>query len=206
MRGLWLGCLLVGCATAREIPRGAPPRTPALSEEAREPIVAAARSLVGKHFGDDCTGLVRAVFRVRSVDLLADAEPGDNGVTAIYRFALGRGRVFTGGHPLPGDLVFFHDTWDQNGDGRVNDGLTHVGLVESIDPDGTVSVIHRVQRGVVRYRMNLQHPSIRQDAKTGAVLNDYLRPKGRGPAVLTGQLFAAYATLFTRVEPVASAR
>ena len=75
------------------------------AEAAREGVVTAARAWVGKPFADDCSGLVRAVFKTRSVDVLDDGERGDNGVTAIYRFALARGRVFTGGHPLPGVLA-----------------------------------------------------------------------------------------------------
>jgi hypothetical protein len=174
-----------------------------LDETARARVVAAAQRFVGTKTGDDCTGLVRAVFEPLHVDLLADAELSDNGVTAIYRFAQVRGRVFTGGHALPGDLVFFKDTYDQNHDGRNNDGLTHVGIVESVDSDGTVSVIHRVQRGVVRYRMNLAHPDARNDPRTGQPINDYLRPASGGrPPVLAGQLFAAYATLFI-AEPIA---
>jgi hypothetical protein len=221
-------CLLAGCATGAPVgsladgsafhplgrpappapvPSSVPARPALLGEDARAAVVSAARELVGTKTGADCTGLVRAVFDRVHVNLMTDAEPGDNGVTAIYRFALGRGRVFTGGHPLPGDLVFFRDTYDRNDDGQPNDGLTHVGLVESIDPDGTVSVIHRVQRGVVRYRMNLAHPDARKDPRSGLAINDYLRPQTRGaPAVLTGQLFAAYATLFLREAPVASAR
>jgi hypothetical protein len=103
---------------------------------------------------------------------------------------------------LPGDLVFFRETYDQNRDGRRNDGLTHVGLVEDVDAAGTVTVIHRVSRGVVRYRMNLARPEVQKDPRTGAVLNDRLRAPGRGrPQVLTGQLFAAYATLLPLAAP-----
>jgi hypothetical protein len=221
MRIAWSACALAltGCATGapagamegwgfrtfgpagfpRGVPQDIPARNPVLGEGARDAVVAAARALVGKSGGDDCTALVRAIFRKVDVDVLADAAPDDNGVTAIYRFAQGRGRVFTSSHPMPGDLVFFRDTYDRNHDGQDNDGLTHVGLVDGIEPDGTVEVIHRVQRGVVRYRMNLEHPDQRVGSG-GETINDYLRPAGRGrAAVLAGQLFAAYATLYTQV-------
>jgi hypothetical protein len=170
----------------------------------RQTAVGLARSLVGKQkptirgkaLGADCTGLVLGVYREMGLDLLKKAKPGDNGVTAIYRFARKHGRVYTGGWPVAGDLVFFKETYDQNRDGVQNDGLTHVGLVEDVDDDGTVTVIHRVKRGVVRYRMNLRHPELRVDPKTGRVLNDALRARGGDRAgATTGQLFAAYATL-----------
>jgi hypothetical protein len=170
---------------------------------AREGAVDAARRFVGKskitvngkRFGDDCTGLVRAVYAQVGVDLMADATRDDNGVSAIYRFAGKHGRHFAGGRPVPGVLVFFKETYDFNRDGRSNDGLTHIGVVEDVEVDGTVIVIHRVARGVVRYRMNLSHPT-QAASPTGERWNDWLRAEGPGAKPqLTAQLFAGYATL-----------
>ena len=122
-------------------------------------------------------------------------------IAAIYRYAQQRGRVFDAGRPMPGDLVFFRETYDLNRDGRLNDGLTHIGIVEDVDAEGTVTVIHRVSRGVVRYRMNLANPDVRVDRATGRVYNDALRHSGPGRReVLTGQLFAGYATLLSASE------
>ncbi|HLL82342.1 MAG TPA: CHAP domain-containing protein [Longimicrobium sp.] len=206
----------VETAKVRAFTPAAMPRAPLEDDGPNEPLppsallgdrqtaVQLARGLVGKHkptlrgkaLGADCTGLVLGVYREMGLDLLKSAKPGDNGVTAIYRFARKHGRVYTDGWPVAGDLVFFKETYDQNRDGRQNDGLTHVGLVEDVTDDGTVTVIHRVSRGVVRYRMNLRHPDQRVDAKTGRVLNDALRaPGGDRAGATTGQLFAAYATL-----------
>jgi hypothetical protein len=71
-----------------------------------------------------------------------------------------------------------------------------VGIVDQVEEDGTVTVIHRVKRGVVRYRMNLSRPSVAKDPRNGKILNDTLRAPGPGKSfALTGQLFAAYATL-----------
>jgi cell wall-associated NlpC family hydrolase len=189
----------------REEPEEQPLRVP---PRARERTVEIARSLVGKEqiviggrqFPSDCSGLVRGLFERLGVDVLSDARSNDNAVTAIFRYAERHGRVYTGGRPVAGDLVFFRDTYDVNRDGRENDGLTHVGIVSEIEEDGTVSVIHHVRDGVRKYRMNLAHPGISR-ASDGHTINDWLRPAGvRGPAQLTGQLFAAYATLLP-VEP-----
>ena len=120
----------------------------------------------------------------------------DNGVTAIFRYAERSGRVYRGGWPVPGDLVFFRETYDLNRDGHLNDGLTHVGIVDTVSDDATVTIIHRVRRGVVRYRMNLNHPDRRTDPDSGRPINDYLRASSpQTKAQLTGQLFAAYATV-----------
>src|SRR5260370_3614760 len=190
---LWMGAAVAagGCATSSSGSREGSTSPAAVRPDetsppnraaSREKVVSVAQSLVGKtrihlgrkHYPDDCTGLVRAVFDQVGIDLFSRARPGDNGVTAIYRFAESRGRIYTGGRPVAGDLVFFHDTYDRNRDARRNDGLTHIGLVEKVEDDRTVWIIHRVRRGVVRYRMNLDQPDLLID-KSGPVLNDYLR-------------------------------
>lgn len=193
-------------AATREIPDAADdhPGTPVtVAAGARQTAVGTARGLLGKtrvvvrgkRYGDDCTSFVRAIYEPLGVNLLTEAEPGDNGVTAMWRFASHHGRIFEGGRPLPGDLVFFKETYDLNRDGNTNDGLTHIGLVEDIEPDGTVLVIHRVARGVVRYRMNLANPT--QLRTTGGKrLNDWLRTEAPGSKPrLTAELFAGFATL-----------
>jgi hypothetical protein len=190
------------------------PRRPA-GPEAREEVLAAARGLVGRTkiqlsgrtWPADCTGFVEAVHSRAGVSLRGAAAKGDNGVTAFYRYARAKGRVYTRGTPRPGDLVFFRETYDRNRDGRRNDGLTHVALVDEVESDGTVVVIHRVTRGVVRYRMNLDRPHLRRDPRTGEVLNDLLRAPGAGKTpVLTGQLFAAYGSVLPEPRPAAVAR
>lgn len=179
-------------AATTELPRGS-----------RERALSLARSLVGqkrvvingRKYPDDCTGLIKGIFDQLNVEMTHEAQKGDNGVRALHRFATAHGRLFTGGRPIPGDLVFFSETYDVNRDGRVNDGLSHVGIVDSVLEDGTVTVIHKVARGVVRYRMNLLRPDEHKDA-TGVVLNDYLRIQGpKKREVLTGQLFTTYATV-----------
>ena len=203
----------------REIPQGTPrpagsgpAETVDAPAGARGTVVTVAQKLVGQRrtvirghaWGDDCTGLVRGVYAQVGVDLMTSAAKGDNGVTAIWRYALSHGRVYEGGRPVAGDLVFFRDTYDLNRDGLTNDGLTHIGLVETIEDDGTVLVIHRVARGIVRYRMNL---TFKDQPRTGdgRVVNDALRPpKGKEPLRLASQLFAGYATLLPIESRLAS--
>lgn len=173
-----------------EGPLVVPPGARALAVQLAQKLVGKSNIVIdGKKYRDDCTGLVGAIYAQLGVDLFQGGEPGDNGVTAVWRFAAAHGRLYEGGRPVGGDLVFFKDTYDLNRDGRVNDGLTHIGLVEKVDEDGTVTVIHRVARGVVRYKMNLQQ-------KDSAAKNDYLRaPGSQSKPLLTSQLFAGYATL-----------
>ncbi len=214
---MYVAFAVSGCAAGPSESRAtvsAPPSPPAASgaevtsppdrpSTNRETVVDTARALMGKtrlqigrkRYPDDCTGLVRAAFDRVGIDLFANARRADTGVGAIYRFAEAHGRIYTGGRPVAGDLVFFHDTYDRKRARRFNRGLTHVGLVEKVEDDRTVWIIHRVRRGVVRYRMNLEKRDIRFD-ESGRVVNDYLRVATPGRRdVLTAQLFAAYATI-----------
>src|SRR5262249_27479110 len=168
------------------------PRQPAVIDERRQRTVELAQNLLGetrlkvgrRTYQNDCTGLVRAVYEQLGINVLQEGHHGDSGVQAIYRFVRLHGRVFVTGAPLPGDLVFFRET---HGD-YPNRRLTHIGLVEAVGDDGTVSVIHRVRRGVVRYHMNLNRRDIHTDPKTGQTINDYLRFAKKGQKqVLTGE-------------------
>lgn len=152
-------------------------------------------SKVSRAVPDDCTGLVRLVYQGEGIDLMnaPGGKPGENGVTAIYRRARAAGALHRRA-PRPGDLVFFRETYDRNRDGRRNDGLTHVGVVESVAKDGTVTFIHRGSAGVERSRLNLRTPRRRVDSH-GRILNDYLRRRtGRTRAYLTGELFSGYGS------------
>jgi len=156
--------------------------------------------LGGRRYASDCSGFVRGVYATQRVDLydgLGELD-GGNGVGRIYTHAIEHGRIHYGPTVHPGDLVFFHNTWDFNRDGLPNDPLTHVGIVETVERDGTVIFVSWVSAGVERYRMNLQRPGIHKTAE-GRVLNDRMRRKGFGDPettrYLTGQLFAAFGTV-----------
>ena len=200
---LALGTL--GCATTSAV-TPAPPTTedwvgwplgPRLEPMAapHNRLAAKAGSLVGlstlrvvvPHLPDDCTGLVRAVYEDSGIELMGAGVRGDNGVTAMYRLAFEKSALHTQA-PAPGDLVFFRETYDRNRDGQHNDGLTHVGVVESVDALGTVTFVHRAGSGVTRAKVN---PAAPLDKRR----NDFLRPAKRGePALLTGELFVTFAS------------
>lgn len=154
----------------------------------------------GKHFRYDCSGLASAVYFSQGINLLDSTaqNPQDNGVRRIRSYVTQHGRLHKGPTTQPGDLVFFHNTYDANNDGQVNDGWTHVGIVEKVRGDGTVIFVSRVSRGIERYRMNLLSFTIHRVGK-GKVLNDFLRRKRRNDRAatryLTGELFAAFGTV-----------
>ena len=203
---------LLGCATQVERPRvPLSIERPCCQSVERAPsrraIVQTAAKLVGaktiesngRRIAYDCAGVTRAVFLRHGIDLYGNSEndPEANGVRHIYAHIQQQGTFHQGPVAHPGDLIFFNDTWDYNGDGKVNDPLTHVGIVERQDPDGTVVFISRVAGAVERYHMNLGLPQVHK-AANGRVLNDYIRRKEFGDSAdtghLTGELFAIFGT------------
>ncbi|MBN8472979.1 CHAP domain-containing protein [Corallococcus exiguus] len=146
---------------------------------------------------DDCSGMTRLAFQQRRLDLLPDdVLPEENGVTAIHRKARALGMLTE--TPKPGALVFFKNTFDRNRDGLINDGLTHIGIVERVGTDGTVTFVHKSGGLVKRSRFNLAQPEARKDAK-GHVINDWLRRKGKKTrGYLAGELVVGFASVDER--------
>ncbi|HYO58047.1 NlpC/P60 family protein [Archangium sp.] len=159
---------------------------------ARRAATLVGASLATYRVPDDCSGLVRAAYQSVGIELLSHGTlPGENAVSAIHRRAQRSGALH---HrtPRPGDLVFFRETYDRNRDGVRNDGMTHLGVIESVERDGTVVFVHRGSSGVKRSRMNLRFPE--QRGQGGRVLNDYIRrAEGGERARLASELFGGYA-------------
>jgi hypothetical protein len=159
--------------------------------------------VAGQRLSYDCAGVTRAIYLTHGIDLFdsAGGDPHVNGVRLIYAHVQQHGRLHDGPLVSPGDLVFFDNTWDYNDDNLVNDPLTHIGVVEQVEMDGTVVFISRVTDGIRRYRMNLAAPHIHR-TEDGRILNDYMRRKRTGDRddtrYLTGELFAVFGT---RIEP-----
>ncbi|REG30589.1 cell wall-associated NlpC family hydrolase [Archangium gephyra] len=151
-------------------------------------------SLTAYRVPDDCSGLVRAAYQEVGIELLSHGTlPGENAVSAIHRRAQRAGALHKR-TPKPGDIVFFRETYDRNRDGERNDGLTHVGVIESVERDGTVVFVHRGGSGVKRSRMNLGFPG--KHGQGGRVLNDYIRrAEGGERARLASELFSGYASV-----------
>lgn len=175
------------------------------SPSIRSAIALAASQLVGartitsqgKQIAYDCAGVARALFLKHGIDLYSDAptDPKVNGVKLIYSHVQRHGMLHQGPIADPGDLVFFDNTWDFNGDGQLNDPLTHVGVVEQVETDGTVVFISRVSGAIERYRMNLDWPHVHKTSE-GRILNDFIRRKlptdPEETNRLTGELFSAF--------------
>lgn len=186
-----------------------PPRTRA-DDPVAERVVATAEGLVGASrivvngdtFRWDCSGFVSAA--------LAGAG-GDWGGGADDLFAVARdARVLhRKRRPSPGDVAFFDNTYDADGDGRTNDVLTHVALVEAVAEDGTITLIHLGSKGIVRIHMNLVHPEDR-DGPEGQRWNDNLRFKSSKDSprtrYLASELWVGFGSFWRLLDERATAQ
>jgi hypothetical protein len=178
-RGSALAVALAACALAAPS-RPAAARDP---EAARTSIVTAARRHLGVRYPGDCSGFVLSLLRTAGVEIAL--RPARSRSESLY-LATRRVRA-----PRPGDLVFFHDTYDRNRDGRANDPYTHVGVVESVS-GAAVVLVHRSSRGIERVRMDLTRPS---DRASNDPVRHRRRSEPRARRVLAGELFAGFGAV-----------
>ena len=189
-----LAALLLFASACASVPRESATRTDDSAE--REKIVEYAGSLLGKKdleslgggFRSDCSGYIVGVYRALGYTLRLEPQPGDRSVAqALFWTLKNKNLVYSGKRPKKADLVFFRGTTEKR---RYR--VSHVGLVASVDEDGTVLILHYSSNGVSQLRMNLRRPDAHK-GRIGRIINDFLK---RGPGDrLSGQLFYAYGDL-----------
>jgi hypothetical protein len=189
-------------ATARLAPPTQPPSARDLTRSPTRPTRAPAATALGRQLADaarrqltagtpgfrqDCSGFVIAALA--KVGIEAGGSAAD-----LYARAEAAGAVHRQPRPAVGDLVFFDNTYDRNGNGLRDDALSHIGIVIEVDDDGTVTLAHDgTSRGKTTLRMNLLHPHDDR-APDGTVWNGALRAGSTSPR-LAGELFAGFASV-----------
>lgn len=141
---------------------------------------------------NQCTNYVKHVFRRVGIELGGGADD-------MWARAESLDALHYDPRPSVGDIAFFDNTFDRDGNGRVDDPLTHVGVVLNVAGDGTITVAHGgATHGTGVFRMNLEHPSERS-SPDGKRWNDYLRHKRAGDPpnarYLASELVAGFATV-----------
>lgn len=142
-------------------------------------------------FSHDALGFIKALLASIGKGL---SLPRDyDSVKGLYHMLKKRGAVKD--RPSPGDLVFFHNTFDQSRNGRMDDAFTHVGIVEKVEGN-TVSFIHFQVKTVIRSRMNLSFPALTHDQALGKRINHILRrAQGDERAYTAAELFAGFGRI-----------
>ena len=136
----------------------------------------------GRSFGMDCSGIVLALYWYAGIDLSkAYNDYSGGGVTRIYHYLEDKDLLYRTLMPVPGDIIFWDNTYDKNKDGKPDDTLTHVGMVVAIDKIGNIDYIHHnYRKGIVLERMNLNNPDTYSLAVNGEqiIVNSAMRMRG----------------------------
>ncbi|MBQ9817530.1 MAG: hypothetical protein IJM59_08735 [Proteobacteria bacterium] len=143
---------------------------------------------------------VMAIYQINGVDLSKVRKPMPS-IAELYQHAFSQKLVYQSTKPAIGDLVFFHNTFDRNRDGRWNDWHSLVGIVESIDQDETISILVYQKDKIERIYMNLKYPEL-QRGKKGQVFNSQLRANEGAQNGISSKLFAGFANLLGDVTSV----
>lgn len=114
-------------------------------------VAAAARHYVANTpvgFRADCSGFIEAILNRAGFSAYGS-------VADFYQRAKDLGALHYNPEPFVGDLVFFHNTYDRNRNGKQDDFYSHIAVVVDVEPDGTIVMAHHgSKRSFIR--MNLQ--------------------------------------------------
>ena len=143
----------------------------------------------GQRFRMDCSGVVRAIYFKAGIDLAKDFNKyKGGGVQRIHATMQAKGLIYRPTVPVPGDILFWDNTYDANHNGRSDDVLSHIGMVVSSDKKtgNVVYVHHHEKKGIVFETMNLLHPN---DPKYNAIMRSQRAKKLPGNKYLASQLY-----------------
>lgn len=165
---------------------GEPAAKPEPPKESGEVAARRCRERVGWRYDGDAGTATRALLKA-CLGREVKAEVLD-----------GKGLKLRGKGPVSGDLVLFHNTYDRNANGSLDDTFTAAGLVVGITGP-RVSFVYLRQGKANLGWLNLSQPNRRRLEQGDQVQNSYLRqvqPNDRADTpYLAGQLLAGFATL-----------
>jgi len=174
--------------------------------QARQDLVKYAKRLIGVkrlsemdgRFKNDCSGFVNGVYALMGRKIKYDfVRQGRPLSESLYLTLRDKNLTYADMPPRPADAVFFKNTLDNS-----YDKITHVGLVEDVQEDGTVVILHYGSGRVGRIKMNLRHPYDYKNGR-GEIINDYLRKRGERQSRddLAGALYFMFGDAFRYTTP-----
>jgi hypothetical protein len=181
-----------GCANLEPRERAAalaagPPRAEGTLTQIQARLAEGGRYVIGRkelvirdrRFAMDCTGTVLAIYYYAGIELDGEfARYSGNGVSRLYQTLEAHRLLYRPVQPVTGDIVFWDNTYDRNGDGEWNDALTHVGMVLAAEEDGTLEYVHlNYRKGITVEYMNLGSPDVHQRLVKGEmrIINSPMR-------------------------------
>ena len=157
---------------------------------------------IGKKDGGDCSGFVTLINRQFSLNLFDENELDKfytkHGLKSEAMFKLYESKnLIAFDDPKVGDLVFFNNTTRSTKNNKKAKIVTHVGIVSSVEKDGTVGFTHHARGKNAVDFMNLKNKNTRK--KGNKELNSYVVScKNNNTSCLASNRFAGFGKASVR--------
>ena len=151
---------------------------------------------IGKRDGGDCSGFVTLVNKKLNRDFFDEKELDKfytkYGLKSEAMFKLYESKnLIAFDDPKVGDLVFFNNTTRSTKNNKKAKIVTHVGIVSSVEKDGTVGFTHHARGKNAVDFMNLNDKNTRKKGKKE--LNSYVVScKNKSTSCLASNRFAGF--------------
>ena len=151
---------------------------------------------IGKKDGGDCSGFVTLINRQFSLNLFDENELDKfytaRGLKSEAMFRLYESRnLISFENPEVGDLIFFNNTTKSTKNNKKAKIITHVGIVSSVEKDGTVGFTHHAKGKNAVDFMNLNDKNVRKNGKKE--LNSFVATcKDKSVSCLASNRFAGF--------------
>ena len=151
---------------------------------------------IGKRDGGDCSGFVTLINKKFNLDFFDEKELDKfytkHGLKSEAMFKLYESKnLIAFDDPKVGDLVFFNNTTRGTKNNKKAKIVTHVGIVSSVEKDGTVAFTHHTKGKNMVDFMNLNDKNTRKKGKKE--LNSYVVScKNKSTSCLASNRFAGF--------------
>lgn len=151
---------------------------------------------IGKKDGGDCSGFVTLINRQFSLNLFDENELDKfytaRGLKSEAMFRLYESKnLISFENPEVGDLIFFNNTTKSTKNNKKAKIITHVGIVSSVEKDGTVGFTHHAKGKNAVDFMNLNDKNTRKNGKKE--LNSFVATcKDKSASCLASNRFAGF--------------
>ncbi|MFC2427718.1 MAG: NlpC/P60 family protein [Campylobacter sp.] len=151
---------------------------------------------IGKKDGGDCSGFVTLINRQFSLNLFDEKELDKfytaRGLKSEAMFRLYESKnLISFENPEVGDLIFFNNTTKSTKNNKKAKIITHVGIVSSVEKDGTVGFTHHAKGKNAVDFMNLNDKNVRKNGKKE--LNSFVATcKDKSASCLASNRFAGF--------------
>ena len=157
---------------------------------------------IGKRDGGDCSGFVTLINKKFNRDFFDEKELDKfytkHGLKSEAMFKLYESKnLIAFDDPKVGDLVFFNNTTRSTKNNKKAKIVTHVGIVSSVEKDGTVGFTHHARGKNAVDFMNLKNKNTRK--KGNKELNSYVVScKNNNTSCLASNRFAGFGKASVR--------